>query len=132
MNSREAAIEFVGQLKTIVPEDEIRLHAVRFDADLYDIDVEHGEWAITVSLDKQGESFRVLLDAYVIDGLSASDVLAFIAALKEGRAVVRVSTVPILGRSVSLDLELGASRRVSTRRKWGSGLADWEQRLLES
>jgi hypothetical protein len=125
------ARDFVAQLKTIVPEDEIRLHPVRFDPDLYDINVEHDGWGITLSLDKRGESFGLLLDDYVIDRLSESEALAFIAALTAGRAVVRVSTVPIFGRIVSLEVELGSSR-LSIRRNWGSGLADWERRLLES
>ena len=86
---------------------------------------------MTLSLDKRGESFGLLLDDYVIDRLSESEALAFVAALTAGRAVMRVSIVPIFGRIVSLDVELGSSRS-SIRRNWGSGLADWEQRLLGS
>jgi hypothetical protein len=131
LGAREVAADFVELLKAIVDEDEIRLYSVRFDADLYDIEVTHDAWGITLSLDGRGESFRLLLDDYVIDGLSPSEALGFIAALAAGRALVRVSKVPIFGRSVNLDVDLGSSRRLSTRRRWGSGLASWEQRLLE-
>ena len=131
MSSREVAADFAERLKAIVDEHEIRMHSVRFDADLYDIEVEHDDWGMTVCLDKRGESLRLLLDDYVIEELSPSEALEFIAALVAGRALVRVSKLPIFERSVNLDVDLGASQRFSTQRGWGSGLASWEQRLLE-
>jgi hypothetical protein len=131
MSSREVAEAFVESLKAIIDEDKIRMYPVSFDANLYDIEITHDAWGITLSLDGRGESFRLLLDNYVIDGLSPSEALGFIAALVAGRALVRVSKVPIFGTSVNLDVDLGSSRRLSTRRRWGSGLASWEQRLLE-
>lgn len=118
-------------MKAIVDADEIRLYSVSFDADLYDIEVTHDTWGITLSLDKRGETLRLLLDDYVIEGLSPSETLEFIATLVADRAVVRVSRVPIFGKYVDLDVDLASSRRISTRRRWGSGLANWEERLLE-
>ena len=55
MNSREVAEDFVQRLKAIVDWDEIRLHSVSFDADLYDIQLTHGAWGMIVSLDKLGK-----------------------------------------------------------------------------
>ena len=132
MSSREAAVDFVERLKAIVDGDKIRMYPVSFDANLYDIEITHDAWGIILSLDGRGESFRVLLDYYdEIDGLSPPDALEFIAALVAGRALVRVSKVPIFGRFVNLDVDLGSSRHLSTRRRWASGLASWEQRLQE-
>jgi hypothetical protein len=132
MSSKEVAEAFVESLKAIIVEDKIRMYPVSFDANLYDIEIRHDAWGIMLSLDGRGESFRVLLDDYYeIDGLSPPEAIEFIAALVAGRALVRVSKVPIFGRSVNLDVDLGSSRRLSTRRRWGSGLASWEQRLLE-
>jgi hypothetical protein len=132
MSSKEVAEAFVESLKAIIVEDKIRMYPVSFDANLYDIEITHDAWGITLSLDGRGESFRVLLDDYYeIDGLSPPEAIEFIAALVAGRALVRVSKVPIFGRSVNLDVDLGSSRRLSTRRRWGSGLASWEQRMLE-
>jgi len=131
MSSREVAEGFVERLKGVVGENNIRLHSVRSDAHMYDVEVAHGDWEMTVCLDPRGESARLLLDDYVIDGLSPSEVLGFIVALVARRAHVRVSKAPVFGRSVQLDVDLGSSRHVSERRRWGSGLASWEQRLLE-
>ena len=130
MSSRDVAEGFVESLKTIIDADKIRMHPVSFDADLYDVEVMHDAWEMTVSLDPRGEFSRLLLDDYVIE-ISSSEAFEFIAALVAGRAIVRVSKVPILGRRVDLDVDVGSSRRVSVRRRWGSGLASWEQRLLE-
>ena len=133
MNSREAALDFVQRLKAIVDWDEMRLHSVSFDADLYDIELTHGAWGMTVSLDKQGKHCRLLLDPdYRIEELTPSEALEFIAALVADRALVRVSKAPIFGKYVDLDVHLGSSRRFSTRRGWGSGLTGWEDRLLEA
>jgi hypothetical protein len=77
------------------------------------------------------EFIRLLLDDYVIEELSPPEALRFIAASVADRALVRVSKGKILGRFVKLDVDLG-SRRFSTQRQWGSGLAGWEQRLLEA
>jgi hypothetical protein len=135
MNSREAAVDFVERLKAIVDDDEIRLHLVKFFPefpDLYDVEVTHDDWGMTLSLDQQGETLRLLLDGYVIEKFSPPEVLEFIAALVAGRALVRVTKVPIFGRFVNLDVDLGSSRPFSTRRRWGSGLASWEHRLLEA
>jgi len=46
LGAREVAADFVELLKAIVDEDEIRLYSVRFDADLYDIEVTHDAWGI--------------------------------------------------------------------------------------
>jgi len=130
MSSREAAEAFVESLRALIDADKIRMYPLSFDANLYDIEVTHDAWKITVSLDPRGEFARLLLDDYVIE-VSASEALEFIAALAAGRAAVRISKAPILGRFVNLDVDLRSSRRLSTQRKWGSGLANWEQRLLE-
>ena len=135
MSSREVAADFVERLKAIVDDDEIRLHLVKFFPDfpdLYDVEVTHDDWGMTLSLDQRGESLRLLLDDYVIEELSPPEVLEFIAALVAGRALVRVSKRRIFGRFVNLDVDLSSSRRFSTQRRWGSGLAGWEQRLLEA
>jgi hypothetical protein len=131
MSSREAAEAFVESLKALFDTDKIRMYPVSFDANLFDIDVRHNAWGITLSLDGRGESFRALLDDYSeIDGLSAPEALEFIAALIAGRAVVRVSKVPPFGRLVNLEVDLSSSRRLSAQRRWGSGLASWEETLL--
>ena len=107
------------------------MYPLSFDATLYDIEITHDAWGITLSLDRRGESVRVLLDPdYVIEELAPPEALEFIAALVADRASVRVSKVPIVGMFVDLDVDLG-SRHFSTRRRWGSGLASWEHRLLE-
>src|SRR5579872_2080330 len=102
MSSREVAADLVERLKAIFGEDEIRLHSARFNANLFDVEVAHGDWGMTVCLDPRGKKARLLLDDYVIDGLSPSESLGFISALVGGRARVRVSKVPIFGRSVNL------------------------------
>jgi len=133
MSSREVAADFVERLKAIIDEGRIRMYPLSFDANLYDIEITHDAWGITLSFDRRGESTRVLLDPdYEIEGLSPPEALEFIAALAAGRAIVRVSKVPIFGRFVDLDVDLASSRRISTRRGLGSGLAGWEQRLLEA
>jgi hypothetical protein len=130
MSSREVAADFVERLKAIIDEDRIRMYPLSFNANLYDIEITHDAWGITLSLDRRGELIRLLLDDYVIEELSPPEALEFIAALDAGRALVRVSKLPIFGRFVNLDVDLG-SRRFSTQRRWGSGLASWEHRLLE-
>ena len=132
MSSREVAADFVERLKPIIDEDRIRMYPVSFDANLYDIEITHDAWGITLSLDRRGELIRLLLDDYVIEELSPPEALEFIAALVAGRALVRVSKRRIFGRFVNLDVDLSSSRRFSTQRRWGSGLAGWEQRLLEA
>ena len=132
MSSRDVAAHFVERLKAIIDEGKIRMYPLSFDANLYDIEVTHDAWGMTLSLDRRGELIRLLLDDYEIEDLSPPEALEFIAALVAGRALVRVSKVPIFGRFVNLDVDLGSSRRFSTGRRWGSGLASWEQRLLEA
>ena len=131
MSSREVTADFVERLKAIIDEDRIRMYPLSFDANLYDIEITHDAWGMFLSLDPRGEFIRLFLDDYVIEELSPPEALGFIAALVAGRALVRVSKVPIFGRFVNLDVDLG-SRRFSTGRRWGSGLAGWEQRLLEA
>ena len=130
MSSREVAADFVERLKAIIDEDKIRIYPLSFDANLYDIEITHDAWGMTLSLDSRGEFIRLLLDDYVIEELSPPEALEFIAALVAGQVRVRVSKLAIFGRLVNLDVDLG-SRRFSTRRRWGSGLASWEYRLLE-
>jgi hypothetical protein len=132
MSSREVAADFVERLKAIIDEDKIRMYPVSFDTNIYDIEITHDDWWLVLSLDRRGEFIRLLLDDYVIEELSPPAALEFIAALVAGRARVRVTKVPIFGRFVNLDVDLGSSRRFSTRRQWGSGLTSWEQRLLEA
>jgi hypothetical protein len=130
MSSREVAADFVERLKAIIDEDRIRIYPLSFDANLHDIEITHDAWGMTLSLDRRGEFIRLLLDDYVVEELSPPEALEFIAALVAGRARVRVSKLPIFGRLVNLDVDLG-SRRFSTQRRWGSGLASWEHRLQE-
>lgn len=130
--AREAAAGFADKLRLIIPTEEIRLHGMKFDADLFDVEVEHNGWGITVSFDKRGKSLRLLLDDYVIENLTEKDALSFIDALAAGRAKVRVSKVPVFGKTVRLELQARSSQRFSTRRRWGPGLADWERSLLAS
>jgi hypothetical protein len=95
MSSKEVADAFVESLKAIIDGDRIRVYPVRFDANLYDIEVTSVAWSMTLSLDGRGESFRLLPDDYLeIDGLSPPEALEFIAALLAGRALVRVSKGP--------------------------------------
>ena len=61
MSTREVAADFVERLKAIIDEDKIRMYPVSFDANLYDIEITHDAWGITLSLDGRGESFRLLL-----------------------------------------------------------------------
>lgn len=103
--AREAAAGFADKLRLIIPTEEIRLHGMKFDADLFDVEVEHNGWGITVSFDKRGKSLRLLLDDYVIENLTEKDALSFIDALAAGRAKVRVSKVPVFGKTVRLELQ---------------------------
>ena len=130
MTSRQVAEQFVARLQSVVDQHEISWRPVSFDPDLFDIEVTHGDWSLIVSLDKPGETARIHLDDYVIEGITSTEAIEFVAALIAGRAHVRVSKTPIIGRSVHLEVDLGPSRRLSERRRWGSGLAGWEQRLL--
>ena len=112
-------------MKAFLPESEVRLHPVKFDPDLSDIDVEHNGWWITLSFDKQGESVRLVLDGYRIDSIPASEAPGFIAALSQGRAAVRVAKTLMFLRLVTLDVEVAPARHISETRNWVKGLSDW-------
>lgn len=127
MNSSDAARNLVAQLRSMIGEINITLHRVRFAPDLYDVHVSYDDWTLILSLSREADSVRLILDDYVVDNLVRSAAIDFIRALVDGKATVRIAGSRLLGKYVVLSTD--ATPGLTLTRRLRSGLADWEARL---